>query len=355
MLQVSFSFKTQAMRLPLVFENPVVEQLYGTDIFIAYPILETILAQKGHVETDLMKIVTFVEEHFYETADEIDFYQDFYYIHALNLLYDLDYEPLVDSLLSTLGEADSEFQEFWLADDPYAFFIDFLSVLGRNQLDKLRAFVANADYRLHDKSIVMASLCRMARLYPEQRKEVIGFLQSCFDQLLRTHSNKEAEKLFPDDEIRHPGLYGYDVYEYVSFLMIYVGEYNLYELKPTVKQCYDRNLHNPFSAGEWKDFRMKEEASDLRRKTIFERYGEDKKNKHYAQYFLHNPEYETLKQKREEDERKREINRRKWEEEQQRNALKQLAKQPSAFAPKVGRNDSCPCGSGKKYKKCCGA
>ena len=22
---------------------------------------------------------------------------------------------------------------------------------------------------------------------------------------------------------------------------------------------------------------------------------------------------------------------------------------------KVGRNDSCPCGSGKKYKKCCGA
>ena len=24
-------------------------------------------------------------------------------------------------------------------------------------------------------------------------------------------------------------------------------------------------------------------------------------------------------------------------------------------APKVGRNDPCPCGSGKKYKKCCGA
>ena len=26
----------------------------------------------------------------------------------------------------------------------------------------------------------------------------------------------------------------------------------------------------------------------------------------------------------------------------------------SAGAPKVGRNDPCPCGSGKKYKKCCG-
>ena len=29
-------------------------------------------------------------------------------------------------------------------------------------------------------------------------------------------------------------------------------------------------------------------------------------------------------------------------------------KDASAPAKKVGRNDPCPCGSGKKYKKCCG-
>ena len=39
--------------------------------------------------------------------------------------------------------------------------------------------------------------------------------------------------------------------------------------------------------------------------------------------------------------------------------LKQLADiKPSAPQPekqkKVGRNDPCPCGSGKKYKRCCG-
>ena len=27
---------------------------------------------------------------------------------------------------------------------------------------------------------------------------------------------------------------------------------------------------------------------------------------------------------------------------------------PIRTGPKVGRNDTCPCGSGKKYKKCCG-
>ena len=28
--------------------------------------------------------------------------------------------------------------------------------------------------------------------------------------------------------------------------------------------------------------------------------------------------------------------------------------EPARAAPRVGRNDPCPCGSGKKYKKCCG-
>jgi len=33
----------------------------------------------------------------------------------------------------------------------------------------------------------------------------------------------------------------------------------------------------------------------------------------------------------------------------------QKVKQIKLNQPKVGRNDPCPCGSGKKYKKCCGA
>jgi preprotein translocase subunit SecA len=31
------------------------------------------------------------------------------------------------------------------------------------------------------------------------------------------------------------------------------------------------------------------------------------------------------------------------------------AKQPVLAKKTVGRNDPCPCGSGKKYKKCCGS
>jgi preprotein translocase subunit SecA len=33
----------------------------------------------------------------------------------------------------------------------------------------------------------------------------------------------------------------------------------------------------------------------------------------------------------------------------------QTVQQVVRGAAKIGRNDPCPCGSGKKYKKCCGA
>ncbi|KPK86174.1 MAG: hypothetical protein AMJ81_01945 [Phycisphaerae bacterium SM23_33] len=47
------------------------------------------------------------------------------------------------------------------------------------------------------------------------------------------------------------------------------------------------------------------------------------------------------------------------EEEAIRKAKEERAKNPEKYKLKsagaVGRNDPCPCGSGKKFKKCCGA
>ncbi|MCP5508583.1 MAG: SEC-C domain-containing protein, partial [Chlamydiales bacterium] len=39
---------------------------------------------------------------------------------------------------------------------------------------------------------------------------------------------------------------------------------------------------------------------------------------------------------------------------QQAGQEQQPRPEPVVVGPKVGRNDPCPCGSGKKYKKCCG-
>ncbi|HOP72695.1 MAG TPA: SEC-C metal-binding domain-containing protein [Thermoclostridium caenicola] len=48
-----------------------------------------------------------------------------------------------------------------------------------------------------------------------------------------------------------------------------------------------------------------------------------------------------------------------WDErlsaEKRREIRKKFNEDHRAVSSKVGRNDPCPCGSGKKYKKCCGA
>lgn len=48
-----------------------------------------------------------------------------------------------------------------------------------------------------------------------------------------------------------------------------------------------------------------------------------------------------------------------WEgilsEERRRELTREFRQSKIAVSNKVGRNDPCPCGSGKKYKKCCGA
>ena len=41
-------------------------------------------------------------------------------------------------------------------------------------------------------------------------------------------------------------------------------------------------------------------------------------------------------------------------EESGQQAAKKVVITPKRAAARVGRNDPCPCGSGKKYKKCCG-
>ena len=41
-------------------------------------------------------------------------------------------------------------------------------------------------------------------------------------------------------------------------------------------------------------------------------------------------------------------------QQKERKQVKQT-QQPVRAEQKVGRNELCPCGSGKKYKKCCGA
>ena len=67
--------------------------------------------------------------------------------------------------------------------------------------------------------------------------------------------------------------------------------------------------------------------------------------------------YLYLLQPVDEEERVREMERHQKKQQLILNSSESAAEAPQTVirGPKVGRNDPCPCGSGKKYKKCCGA
>ncbi len=58
---------------------------------------------------------------------------------------------------------------------------------------------------------------------------------------------------------------------------------------------------------------------------------------------------------RQERRRMENLGRRKQDEDQEEPAPAEQPVEQAHTARTAGRNDPCPCGSGKKYKKCCGA
>ncbi len=64
-------------------------------------------------------------------------------------------------------------------------------------------------------------------------------------------------------------------------------------------------------------------------------------------YYLFRVQYSPAEQKQEVEKQQREMYYNRGDEAEVKSA-------PKRAAEKIGRNDPCPCGSGKKYKKCCG-
>jgi len=114
--------------------------------------------------------------------------------------------------------------------------------------------------------------------------------------------------------------------EMISFVVISAMETGLTELQPMVQRLFDEELIDEMLIGKWKDV-QKDFANPARAL------------REYKQERFHQLVHDGLKLFDH------------WSiysEDKPLPIEKQLAKQK-----KVGQNDPCPCGSGKKYKKCC--
>jgi hypothetical protein len=214
--------------------------------------------------------------------------------------------PLILKVL----ESNDEFIDFWLGDHLTETIWQCLYKLGFNQTGLLQSFLQKPGIDTFCKVAVSNSLCQMVLHHPEKREEIAGI----FKEVFTTFTNASTDDNLIDSE----------------FLALAVGhtiDGKLNELMPEIKTLYEKNIVALGVNGDFKavknHFATPEKYSrKIQICNIFELYDDVLKN--WAGY---------------NEDKEKTVNNANLPE--------------TVKSEKVGRNDPCPCGSGKKYKKCC--
>ena len=282
-------------------------------------------------------------------------------IHALYLLTELRAYESLPCILDIFRQ-DTGFREFWFSDYLEEFFNEPIYLLGEKQLNLLKTFVLEENLDEWFRLVAVDAVAQVAIKQPERRSEAIEW----FREVIQYHlENSENDNLIDS-----------------SFLAILVNDImncRGIELKEEIKQLYAQGWISNFDNGK-----LTEVLAELEKpfdpydnkplpNDIFELYNkkyEDRRAK------SNDKEYDLEELKRKENDPFQKFMRelRMQKITQALSNFKKMHKKDDDFEddfedddydwtpqlpvkreePKVGRNDPCPCGSGKKYKKCHG-
>lgn len=167
-----------------------------------------------------------------------------------------------------------------------------LGMIGPAAIPSLEQYLADASHGLYPRSTAAHALERIGTLHHEARRQCVAVL------------TRQLER-FPANG---PELNG--------FLIGYLVDLHATESLPTIKRAFEQDCVDCTIGGDFQDIQV--ELGLLPHRLTPPTYPTL-----YEKYFgaLEDPETSTSQVRRQ--------------------------------VPKIGRNDPCPCGSGKKYKKCC--
>lgn len=180
----------------------------------------------------------------------------------------------------------------------------------------LKAVIENLEVNIYARA---AALDAYGRLYADglvTQEEMVAYLR----ELLWEHAEGDAES------------------DLATNIQEVVVERHLFEMVEDVQKLYDAHRIDHMMYGPYDDFIDAMYDYEMSRERVD--YIDDAIGAMDWWYMFEQPEETKL----EEEERQKELEA----------IYKDLQKEAPASADvKVGRNDPCPCGSGKKYKKCC--
>lgn len=321
--------------IPKFYHSEIVN-LYKYDFDLPSEIIRKIinLPRKTVIE-DLENVIKDSENNFYTYLKrESDFNENAFLVHAIFLLNEINATESLPLILSVL-ENDEEYLDLYF--DEYLLEIIWHPLFGlaKTQLDLIVDFLCKSGLVPKVKICVLAAFEQFVYHKTYSKEELLVYYERIIDTFLTSK---------PDDNLIDS--------DFLAFVISDCCAFRYVNLIPKIKQLYQNDWVGIYIIGEFKeikkDFKRKfneDYKQDLQ--NIFEiyevqqEYFDYEDNEDYDEDFVNSLKdgivdtsgYKDFAQKFEQ--------------------LSDTNNKPIFQLPKINRNDSCPCGSGKKYKKCC--
>lgn len=333
--------------IPPVFIHPEIQWLYEFGLDIPKEKIETLLAlPRPTLVADLHKVLNDAMarfDYFYE--QECDENSLNFPNHALFLLAELRSTESLDLALNFMRQ-DDEWAHYWFSDLLTEIFPIFYYKMIGDDWQILKDYLLEPYNEPFQRMVIPAAIAIIGYHHPDKRQAAIHFLEDILND-------------FYENRAHYTGIIDIELIESIVHNLV---ELEAKDVFPLIEKLYHANMITDFMAGDLDEIRAyvnETERRDFFFKTIsniFDSYQEvlswgeplsEEKRQALA------AELEESKKKLEEN--KKQIAEKERELAAAKGQLAQLLSQAKPDLPKAGRNDPCPCGSGKKYKKCCGA
>lgn len=319
--------------VPPEFTHPEIWQLYENDSSIDDKIVEQILAlPRASLIEDLEKVLEDCVKR-YEYFEESGLEEGWkskrgsFPIHALFLLAELKSEDSTELILSVIRQG-SEVEELWFDDLSEFVFEEALFHVAQYELDKLRDFLLGRHIHYYRRNFASSVVSKIVIAYPERRAEGIQWFKEVFTYLIENHYDEQVMDVYMN-----------------SYFIRHAMDIQAIELLPLIKKIFELDIVDPFACGEFDYIQrsiLEDKEVEKPCSTIYERYA------YWKQQMEDNTmvvSFDSAPINWEEEEK---------EDENYLNSISETRKEVFRLSKKVGRNAPCPCGSGKKYKRCCG-
>lgn len=305
-------FKPDDSLKPGKFHFQETQDLYQFDLDIDPDILDNYKAlDRDKVISDLENII---KKSFFDERKDI--YCEV--IHALFLLGDLEAEESLPLILEMMKQDENYFEEAFgeIFHDAWI----TLFKIGRNQTDLLEDYLKTPGLYLYFRYPALETLVQIYHHDQERREEIL----SIFNRLLDFFLNAEIEDNVVDSE-------------FIGFFITDLVDMQQDQFLPEIKKLYQKEYVAESVSGDYesveKDIINPRDDSYSLRKKLWST------NEYYKEFDSQpfQPFFPTRQNLFSESNPSGNFN------------SDHIIKKDK----KVGRNDPCPCGSGKKFKKCC--